>query len=61
MIVWNASHLMKLLAEYVDWHENHRLHQGLESSTSNDGDGQDDTDGEEKIVSIPVLGGLHHR
>ena len=52
---------MKLLAEYVDWHENHRLHQGLESSTSNDGDGQDDTDGEEKIVSIPVLGGLHHR
>ena len=61
VIVWNASHLEKLLAEYVDWYENHRLHQGLAGLAPNDRDGNCDKDGEGKIVSIPVLGGLHHR
>ena len=61
VIVWNASHLENLLAAYVDWYEKYRLHQGLggtapNSSNTNDGLG---TDGE--ILSIPVLGGLHHR
>ena len=61
VIVWNAGHLKKLLAEYVDWYENHRLHKGLAGSAPNERDGKADTVGEGKIVSIPVLGGLHHR
>ena len=61
VIVWNASHLKKLLAEYLDWYEDHRLHQGLAGSAPNERDGNDDTGGEGKMVSIAVLGGLHHR
>lgn len=61
VIVWNASHLEKLLAEYVDWYENYRLHQGLAGTAPNDSDGKDDPAPEGEIVSIPVLGGLHHR
>ncbi len=61
VIVWNAGHLENLLTEYVGWYENHRLHQGLEGSAPNENEGKADSVREGKIVSIPVLGGLHHR
>ena len=61
VIVWNASHLEKLLAEYVDWYENHRLHQGLGGSAPKERVGEEESVGEGRIISIPVLGGLHHR
>ena len=61
VIILNEKHLRRLISEYVEWYENHRLHQGLDGrrpcakqyGPSNVGDG--------KITSIPVLGGLHHR
>ncbi len=61
VIVWNAGHLENLLTEYVDWYENHRLHQGLGGSAPNEIEGKADSVRDGKIVSIPVLGGLHHR
>ena len=62
--MWNAGHLENLLTEYVDWYENLRLHQGLGGSAPNEIEGKADSVNsvrEGKIVSIPVLGGLHHR
>ena len=61
VIVWNGSHLERLLVEYANWYENHRLHQGLAGSAPNERERKDEILGEGKIVSIPVLGGLHHR
>ena len=59
--MWNVGHPEKLLTEYVDWYENHRLNQGLVGSAANEIEGKVDSVREGKIVSIPVLGGLHHR
>ena len=61
VIIWNASHLEDLLTEYVDWYENYRLHQGLGGTAPNSSDTKDGLGKDGKIVSIPVLGGLHHR
>ena len=61
VIVWNAGHLEKLLTEYVDWYENHRLHQGLGGSAPNENEKKTDSVREGKIVNIRVLGCLHHR
>jgi putative transposase len=61
VIVWNASHLEKWLVEYMDWYENHRLLQGLGGTAPNSSDTNDGLGRGGKIVSIPVLGGLHHR
>jgi transposase InsO family protein len=61
VIVWNPSHLENLLTEYVGWYENYRLHQGLGGIAPNSSDPNDGLGRGGKIVSIPVLGGLHHR
>ena len=59
VIVFNERHLRNVLGEFVAYYHEHRPHQAL---------GGDSPDGREvetpesgKIVSIPILGGLHHR
>ena len=49
------------MGEYVTWHENYRLHQGLDGESPNPRKEEWGDNAEGKIVSIPVLGGLHHR
>ena len=61
VIVWNVGHLARLLAEYAGWYENHRLRQRLEGNAPNSRDTKEGLGRDGKIVSIPVLGGLHHR
>jgi putative transposase len=61
VIIFDQQHLRKLIGEYVTWYQNFRLHQGLGGKCPVPGkDGEEDR-AEGKIVSIPILGGLHHR
>ena len=61
VIVLSERHLRTLMGEYVDWYENYRPHQGLEGKCPNQV--KEEVADEElgNIISIPVLGGLHHR
>ena len=61
VIIFDEAHLRNLISRYVSWYENFRLPQGLEGKTpvSREEEREEITEG--KIVSIPILGGLHHR
>ena len=61
VIILNEKHLRPLLSEYAEWCENHRLHQGLGGRRPRAKQGGSANAGDGKIISIPVLGGLHHR
>ena len=61
VILLYEQHLRNLLSEYVNWYENFRLHQGLGGRSPVPLKAGEDDGVEGKIVSIPVLGGLHHR
>lgn len=59
VIVLNEAHASRLLGEFVEYHNNDRPHQGL---------GRDSPEGREPepngnapVVSVPMVGGLHHR
>ena len=61
VIIFHEQQLRNLLSEYVRWYENFRLHQELGGEypvPRKDGE-TDKVEG--KILSIPILGGLHHR
>jgi transposase InsO family protein len=61
VIVLNQRHLRRLLKEYVCYYHEDRTHLGLGKDTP-DGRGVATTSmGQNKIVSLPRLGGLHHR
>ncbi len=57
VIVRDAAHLRRLLIGYADYHNADRTHLGLGKDTP---DGRA-VEAEGKIVSRPILGGLHHR
>jgi transposase InsO family protein len=61
VIILNEKHLRRLINEYVERYENHRLHQGLCGRRPRDKQNGPANAGGGKIISIPVLGGLHHR
>jgi transposase InsO family protein len=58
VIVLNQSHLERLLREYLDqYYHTARPHQGLSGETP----AQESMTGAGELISVPVLGGLHHR
>lgn len=60
VISFNERHLKRLLAEYVRYYNDDRTHLGLQKETP----GQRKTAvgvGHSRVVSMPRLGGLHHR
>ena len=61
VIILHERHLRNLIGQYVNWYENHRPHQGLEGKRPVPQKEAEDNRLKGKIVSIPVLGGLHHR
>ncbi len=61
VIVLNERHLKRLIHEYVRYYNDDRTHLALEKGTPA---GREQSDGAEPdcgIVSMPRLGGLHHR
>ena len=61
VIILNQEHLQQLLTAYLkEYYHVARPHQGLAGETPIHQTKPKSTDGA-KIISIPVVGGLHHR
>ena len=61
VIIFHERHLRNLIQQHVSWYENFRPHQGLDGRCLVRREKQEKRGDEGRIVSIPVLGGLHHR
>jgi putative transposase len=62
VIVLSQGHLERLLREFIeDYYHIARPHQGLDGDTPALRTKQLEISGPSKLISIPVLGGLHHR
>ena len=62
VIVFGQSHLERLLQEFIeDYYHIARPHQGLDGDTPISQTKQPQISGPNKLISIPVLGGLHHK
>ena len=60
VIVMNERHLRRILIAYVDYYNRSRVHAAIDQDCPVHRPAQALTDGD-KIVSIPQVGGLHHR
>ena len=61
VIVLNQRHLRRLLKEYVRYYHEDRTHLGLGKDTPDGRVAASAPPSESKIISLPRLGGLHHR
>ncbi len=61
VIVLNEWHLKRLMNEYVRYYHEDRTHLGLEKQTPSCREAATDSDADSRVVSMPRLGGLHHR
>ncbi len=62
IIVLRQSHVERLLTEYIDaYYHVSRPHQGMGGDTPVPQEEREPIVGATKLVSIPILGGLHHR
>ena len=59
MLVLHRNHLHRLVARFVDYYNRARPHQGIQQRIPDRFD-QDLHPPSGKVVSMPVLGGLHH-
>jgi hypothetical protein len=53
----SAPHLRRMLRQYVEYYNNDRTHLALGKDSPN----SRAVETEGKIISTPILGGLHHR
>ena len=61
VIALNERHLKRLMTEYARYYHDDRTHLGLEKQTPADRVAVTETTISAKIISMPRLGGLHHR
>jgi putative transposase len=61
VIVLNERHLKRLMNEYINYYHEDRTHLGLEKQTPAERRAERNTTADAKVVSMPRLGGLHHR
>jgi putative transposase len=61
VIVLNERHLKRSMTEYVRYYHEDRTHLALEKRTPNGRAAAADTDGSPQVISMPRVGGLHHR
>jgi transposase InsO family protein len=61
VIVLNERHLKRLMAEYVCYYHDDRTHLGLAKETPTGRKAETNSGRQCKVVSMPRLGGLHHR
>jgi putative transposase len=59
VIVLNERHLHRILSEYFDYYHNSRCHLSLDRNSPTPRETEPPCQGE--VISIPYLGGLHHR
>jgi hypothetical protein len=61
VIVSNERHLKRLMSEYVRHHHDDRTHLALAKATPASRKAATDSDEGCRVVSMPRIGGLHHR
>jgi putative transposase len=61
VIIINDRHLKRLMRDYVGYYHDDRTHLGLEKETPEGREASNSFDAACGIVSMPRLGGLHHR
>jgi transposase InsO family protein len=61
VIVLNEAHLRRLMSDYVRYYHEDRTHLGLKKETPAGRVVAKDTDAACRVLSMPRLGGLHHR
>jgi hypothetical protein len=61
VIVVNERHLKRLMGEYVRYYHDDRTHLTLAKGTPGSREAEKNPDVCRKVVSMPRLGGLHHR
>ncbi|HEY2456745.1 MAG TPA: integrase core domain-containing protein, partial [Candidatus Acidoferrum sp.] len=61
VIVFNERHLKRLMSEYVRYYHEDRTHLALEKETPMGRVRAGKPDGSCRVLSMPKLGGLHHR
>ncbi|MFA5866250.1 MAG: integrase core domain-containing protein [Phycisphaerae bacterium] len=59
LIVWNERHLMQILEKYFEYYHHARAHQSLGGNSPIPRDIEPPAQG--RVISIPMVGGLHHR
>jgi putative transposase len=61
VIILSERHLRRLVREYVDYFNHARPHQGIDRIPDPPGaDRNDASQTDQRVISVPVLGGLHH-
>jgi len=61
VIVLNERHLKRLMREYIRYYHDDRTHLALEKGTPTGRVPASNTDGIHQVISMPRVGGLHHR
>jgi transposase InsO family protein len=61
VIVWNERHLKRLMSEYVHYYHEDRTHLSLKKETPASRAAVQNPDAGGRVLSMPRLGGLHHR
>jgi hypothetical protein len=61
VIALNEQHLRRLIRDYVNYHHDDRIHDSLEKDTPNRRPVEQKPAADSIVISIPRLGGLHHR
>ncbi len=62
MIILNEEHLKGLLKQFIEeYYHVARPHQGLDGDTPLPSTKHETVAGASRLISIPVVGGLHHR
>lgn len=61
VIAWNEQHLRRLIRDYVNYHHDDRIHDALEKDTPNRRPVGQKPNANSIVISMPRLGGLHHR
>ena len=61
VIALNEPHLRRLMRDYVNYHHEDRIHDGLSKDTPNRRPIEPKPSANSTVLSLARLGGLHHR
>jgi transposase InsO family protein len=61
VIVFNERHLKRLMTDYIRYYHDDRTHLGLKKGTPAGREAEINPSAGRKVISMPRLGGLHHR
>jgi transposase InsO family protein len=61
VIALNEQHLRRLIRDYVNYHHEDRIHDGLSKDTPNGRPTEQKPSSKATVISFSRLGGLHHR